>query len=92
MKFYDEQSGATLHMDRFYGFGDAGGIAGSFDGYDNMLGALVAIRAIHEGADVDISSDPKDLGVSNVCVLSGQQYVDQLKQFGSLEDYGHFVE
>ncbi len=90
-KFFDEQSGATLHMDRFYGFSDAGGIAGSHDGYETAGHAIAAVGEEH-GGPVDISCSPEDLGSFMYCVLSGQEYVDRIQKVDDLSTYGHFVE
>lgn len=91
MKFFDEPSGATLSMDRYYGFCDAGGLAGSFDGYESVGHAIAAIGS-ENGGPMDISCSPDDLGSFQVCVLTGQQYVDRIKQVDTLSTYGHFVE
>jgi hypothetical protein len=92
-RFFDESSGATLHMDRYYGFADGGGLAGSFDGYDSYLGAAIAIKA--EYGDDDTSTDPKDLGDVAICIITGQQYIDRLKKVGgeaNIGVFGYFVD
>lgn len=92
--FIDEQSGATIRMDRYYGFAEGGGLAGSFAGYDSMLGALVAIRKDYDG---DTSCRAEDLGSVSICILTGQEYVDHLRTLDPSDPdhiniYGHFEE
>lgn len=92
-RFFDEQSGALITMGRYYGFGDAGGLAGSFDGYETAEQCLEVVRKDHTN---DTSTSPDDLGRVAVCVLTGQQYVDQLKKVEPdyLETgiFGYFVD
>jgi hypothetical protein len=94
MKFFDEASGATLRMDRYYGFGDAGGLAGSFEGYESVEAAKQAIAPEHGYLEEEIASEPELLGAVAICVLSGQQYVDQLQKAepGNLRIFGYFVD
>lgn len=89
-KFFDEQSGAILHMDRYYGFCDAGGLAGSFDGHVSAELASAVISHEYEGCTV--STDPKELGSEAIVVMTGQQFVNELSTRGSLSDWGHFVD
>lgn len=91
MDFYDETSGATLKMDRYYGFGDAGGLAGSFDGYESANDCAKAIAL--EGTSLnEMSLDPSKLGEVSVCILTGQQFVDRLATLDDISEFGHFVE
>jgi hypothetical protein len=91
VKFFDEESGATLEMDRYYGFSDSGGIAGSHEGYPTAGHAIAAIGEEY-GAPVDISCSPEDLGSFQIAVITGQQYVDRIQAVDVLSTYGHFVE
>ena len=89
-KFYDEQSGATLAMDRYYGFLDSGGLAGSFDGYDSRAEVVAAMAA--EFYVYDVGTKPEQLGDSGICVLTGREYVNQLLTLGeSIDFWGKFV-
>lgn len=87
--FFDESSGAKIQRDKFYGFGDAGGIAGSFDGYDSRREAISAIMEDYEVQFIEADSyfgvNPEDLGDNCVTVLTGEEYVNRLR-FISGED------
>lgn len=89
--FHDESTGAKIHEAMFYGFGDSGYIAGSFEGYTTRE---AAIKDISEGAeDVSwIGTKPEDLGSEAITVLSGREYVDRLKTLDELSVYGNWSE
>jgi len=94
-KFFDTESGATILMDRFYGFGDAGGIAGSFDGYATQEEAISEIAKEH--GSYGIGTKPSELGSCAICILNGQQFVDQLRSLDPsdadhINIYGHFID
>jgi hypothetical protein len=78
---FDEQSGATLFLDRYYGFGDAGSLAGSFDGYSSSTEALIDI--LEQYPRESLSTDPEQLGEVSICVLTARQYVERRRE---LED------
>lgn len=76
--FHDEPSGAKIQEGLYYGFGDSGFLAGSFDGY---ISRDDAIKDIAEGAeDVSwIGTKPEQLGAEAITVLSGREYIDYLR-------------
>jgi hypothetical protein len=75
--FHDEPTGAKIYEAMFYGFGDSGFLAGSFEGYTTRE---AAIKEISEGAeDVSwIGTKPEQLGSEAITVLSGREYIDRL--------------
>jgi hypothetical protein len=82
-----------LLADRFYGFGDAGGLAGSFDGYTSREEAVKAIKAEY-GID-EIGTEPDHLGDYATSVLSGREFIDRIYTIGEddvsfLFDYGYW--
>lgn len=88
-QFRDEQSGHTIKLHRFYGFGDAGGLAGDADGYPTRELAIQAIGQEHEKSAIGTS--PTELGEVAICVLSGAEFVARLQQIDNLAEYGRFV-
>jgi hypothetical protein len=88
--FADESSGATIKRERYYGFGDAGGLAGSFDGYDTREAALEDIAKEHDG---EFGTKPEHLGEYSVTVLSGEEYIGRLQTLDAegAHFYGKFV-
>lgn len=76
--FHDLQSGAKLEETRFYGFGDAGGLAGKFEGYNTLEEAIKDIIEDYDIDEVDIGTKQDDLGGYSVTVLTGRAFVDQL--------------
>jgi hypothetical protein len=88
-------STALLHADRYYAFGDAGGLQGDYAGYDNVANCVESIEQERgepfEGDDW--STKPEDLGGVMSCILTGRQYVDQLYTLGGdLGEYGCWSE
>jgi hypothetical protein len=75
--FKDLASGARIYKDRFYGFGDAGGLAGSFEGYETREEAINHIKTEYE--EGELGTKPEDLGSYGITVLSGEEYVNRLK-------------
>jgi hypothetical protein len=88
-RFKDETSGAEVEMHLFYGFGDSGSLAGSFAGYPTREAAIVDINK--EWPDVVCGTKPEDLGHMAIAVLSGQEFVDELKKRGILDDLGYWL-
>lgn len=88
-QFRDEQSGHTIMLHRFYGFGDAGGLAGDADGYPTRELAIQAIGREHDKSA--IGTLPAELGEVAICVLSGAEFVARLQQIDNLAEYGRFV-
>ena len=88
--FKDEATGAKVYKDRFYGFGDSGSMAGSFAGYDTREEAIRKIKVDY--ADCELGTKPDHLGEYAITVLSGEEYVERLrdicKEGGCLMDYG----
>lgn len=74
--FFDEQSGATLKLNRYYGFGDAGSLAGSFEGYATLDEAIQDIRK--EYPEDQLGTAPEQLGEVAICILSGTQFAERL--------------
>ncbi len=82
--FLDESTGAKIYPDRFYGFGDSGSLAGSFGGYILRIKAIKEIQKEYE--DCELGTQPTDLGSYAITVLSGEEYVNRLKEI--VEDEG----
>lgn len=97
--FFDDASGAKIQKDKFYGFSDAGGLAGSFSGYDTRREAIADIMDKYDihfiEADSYFGATPEDLGDNAVTVLSGEEYVNRLKficgDLQPLSFYGYWV-
>jgi hypothetical protein len=87
--FFDEQSGAILKLHRYYGFSDAGGLVGSFDGYESEEAAIADVE--QPGPCMDITTDSSHLGDASCCVLSGEVYVARLRELGDLAVYGRML-
>ena len=89
--FYSIDSGAKVHENRFYGFGDSGSMAGEFSGYETVE---LAIEDMEKNGlrKNDYSTDPVDLGGFSVAILSGRQFVDQLYFIvdGNLDSFSSF--
>jgi hypothetical protein len=81
--FFDESSGADLKPDRFYGFGDAGGIAGSFDGYATADEAVAAIAPDYGTP----ARGREHLGDAAIAVMSGREYVAAVHDLGGDQGY-----
>lgn len=80
-----------LGEERFYAFGDAGGISGSNDGYAAIEELLAALRKDDPDMDLedDVSQAPEDLGAVAYACLTGREYVDQLYIIcGKIDAYG----
>lgn len=90
--FKDEPTGAKIHKNLFYGFGDSGSLAGSFLGYHSRDEAIRAIRQEDYPGDMEIGTTAEQLGDSAVTVLSGQEYVDRLKFIEGNDDISDFGE
>lgn len=76
--FWDEQSGIDIKRERFYGFGDAGGIAGGGQGHETREAAIHAVMADDDCSEAVIGVKPDQLGDNAVTVLSGDEYVQRL--------------
>jgi hypothetical protein len=87
-RFKDESSGAEIEMHQYYGFGDSGSLAGSFQGYPTREAAVEAIKKDH---DCELGLTPDDLGHYAIAVLSGQEFVDELAKRGILNDVGYWL-
>lgn len=88
-QFFDEESGQTISLHRFYGFYDAGGLAGDSNGYLTREEAISAIRQEYD--ESSIGTSPEQLGDAAVCVLSGEEFVAQLQRIDEIAAYGRFV-
>lgn len=76
--FNEATSGSPIHETRFYGFADSGSLYGSHEGYETSAIALVELMKVVPPF-LDISTEPSLLGDSACCLLSGRQFIDQLK-------------
>lgn len=74
--FIDTDCGCHIKEDHYYGFGDSGSMWTSFDGCKTAEEAIAEIKK--DWSDVDIGTNPEDLGYSAVTVLTGRQFVDRL--------------
>lgn len=85
--FYVESCGIEIEENRFYGFGDAGGLAGSSKGYVNREEAIqdIVARGQAYSAD-DCGTKPEHLGDYPVAVLSGREFVNRLKEIGEFDE------
>lgn len=79
--FNDADNGCLLiQEDRFYGFYDCGGVTDN-NGFATLDEAIAAIQKDFDDAystTTLITTDPEQLGVYAVAVLSGRQFVDRL--------------
>lgn len=89
VKFYDETSGLWLKGHRYYGFYDAGGLAGDSDGYPTRESAIEAIGQEHDKSA--IGTLPEQLGDAAVTVLSGNEFIAQLQKIDRLSTYGRLA-
>jgi hypothetical protein len=81
---------ALLAEDRFYAFGDSGGIGGTDDGYATRE---EAVQAMKDDDTDDVGTTADQLGQSVITVLSGREYIDAVYALvkggsGDMEDYG----
>ncbi|BCG50279.1 hypothetical protein [Ralstonia phage RP13] len=88
--FHDETSGAYIQENKYYAFGDAGGLAGSFDGYDNLQQCVDAVSEDHDSSDFTYKRD--ELGSSAITILTGREFVNRLYELGGTQDYGKWSE
>lgn len=99
--FHDEASGAKIQENRFYGFGDSGSLAGSFEGYETRDAAIDDILRIYNDESgygwkrEEIGTQPWHLSEFATTVLSGREFVERLKVIERHHDisiYGHWSE
>jgi hypothetical protein len=87
-KFYDETSGLIIKCHRFYGFWDAGGVAGTPEGYATQEDAVAAMAELCDG---DYSTEAAELGSISLCILSGEAFIAQLQKVDRVSAYGRMV-
>lgn len=84
--FHDHISGLSIQEEMYYGFLEAGGCATHYP-YFTAEACLEAMLKL--GYDCrQLSTDPNQLGEATVCVLSGRQFIDQLKALDDLAVFG----
>lgn len=84
----DSTSGAIIQEDRFYGFGDAGGLAGSFEGYVTATVAINDIVNDYGQAPEWLSFKPEDLGSVAITVITGRDFITQLYRIHACDSGG----